>query len=191
MSGPNLPSQALVTIRFTGSELAMGRAQCQFGCSHPDGVTVDEMIDIHEDLAEGMTATTAFGVYASEILYKRGPNATGPTTTRSISHNGDVEGMTAPSQVAFILRKNPLGTSGRFGGRAFWPGVPAGATDGPGLVTEGYVNQINAVLEDYMDALTAVGSVPLIYSSKSSDFTHVASFSIDPRVGTQRRRLRR
>lgn len=191
MSGPNLPSQALVTFRFTGADLAMGRAQCQFGCSHPEGVTVEEMIDLHEDFGVALNATTAFGIYLSEILYKRGPMATGPTTSRFVSHNGDVTGLVAPSQVAFILQKKPFDTSGRFGGRAYWPGVPAAAVDGAGLLTEGYVNQINAVLGDYFEALADVGSVPLIYSSKSSDFTQVSSFAIDPRVGTQRRRLRR
>lgn len=95
--------------------------------------------------------------------------------------------------VAWLVRKGTLlgGRKGR--GRTYFPGVTAASTAEGGVVSEGD-GTLRLGLEGFWPGVTGVvGSITGLYILHSTEIapTEVLSWSMDTRVATQRRRLRK
>jgi len=187
---------AQVNLMFTGSNVPTG-AEMTFGVDHSgySGTPVqagEDIADIFDgaDL-EGLMNTS---IALTGVLVKYGPNSTGPSGlfTASINGTGSSDGMS--SNVAYLIHKNTAlgGRAGR--GRMFMPGVQEGEVDHQGDVDPTFLGLLNTRWSTF-GANMAIADLPLVLlhaaGSPISTPTVVTSLTVDARVATQRRRLRR
>lgn len=130
-----------------------------------------------------------------ELLRKAGDgfiewNSTATTVVGSSS------GAALPPNVAALIHKS-TDRGGRSGkGRAFLPGLSEGAVDSAGNISAAFITQINGDLDSAFTALASsvyVDELKLWHQESISNPTgdSITGLSIDPKVATQRRRLRR
>lgn len=116
-----------------------------------------------------------------------------------------------PQNVAYIVRKTTARAGRRGRGRMYLPGVPEANVDQAGAVAGATITFINTELSGFLTAVIDTQDLLLFHDNASSSTTSVVGptrtvtttqgaagpspdvitgLSIDPRVGTQRRRLR-
>lgn len=127
-------------------------------------------------------------------LVKFGPNATGPSatvTTGPVSGTGAA--VNSPGTSALIEKNTALG--GRAGkGRFYMPGIQDLGTDPGGTLKSGYATSLFTKWNNFRTALLALELVPVVLHAPGGPIsvpTPITGFSVDGRVGTQRRRNRR
>lgn len=102
-----------------------------------------------------------------------------------------------PQNVALLIHKN-TGLGGRQNrGRMYWPpfGLSEGDVGPTGIVSASLVTSTNTKLSSWLGDLDATGlggvTAVLLHSDPSDEPTEITSLTLDGRVATQRRRLRR
>jgi hypothetical protein len=177
--GTGAPNGAEVTL---GLELA-GVLQT------PSGVAADLIANwvatVHTVLPGSITLDS--------VLVKFGPVATGPSADVAAGDTGTGGGTGTSPNVAILVHKvTPLG--GRAGrGRMYIPGVQESEVDTSGNLTTPFVTGINAELATFWSTLNSDDTPPVILHNVGSPLTTptpITDFNCDPRVATQRRRLR-
>jgi len=194
MAGPPTPNAAQVTCVFGGEATPTGGVATAGIITPAGGFTpavLDELADIFGDFhAEMATIATTL----ERIELKVGPEATGPTYTKSIGRAGEAPGTSVPPNVAVLVRKEVEGVSGKFGGRMYWPGVPE-ATVGPqGDITPSHLASLQTAANTLFTRLNDGDYTPAVFGSADGALPAVktvARFAVQGRVATQRRRLRR
>lgn len=136
------------------------------------------------------------GEVMREIRCRVGSDGLGPTFISPINVAGTASTQRLPQNVAAIVQKN-TGLGGRRNrGRFFWPSINEGNVDQVGLITGPQITDLNTLATFVFDTIcedvihNTAGPV-LLHSLPPSDPTPVTSWQTAPRVGTQRRRLRR
>lgn len=125
---------------------------------------------------------------------KFGPNSTGAAGEYFQTVNGQISGDCTPPNTAILVKKiTPQG--GRTGrGRFYLPGLPeAGCAPGGGLAGT-YRSDIQTTMDNWVADLEAIGLLPALLHSPSSPVSApllVTSWTVDSKVATQRKRLRR
>jgi hypothetical protein len=124
---------------------------------------------------------------------KVGPTATGPTYEFAGSTTGDISTPGLPSQVTALIKKN-TNLGGRQGqGRMFIPGILEADVNSAGFWESGRQAAWQTAADDLFDAIQALGVQPALLRSESSPISTpegITSFTVQPQVATQRRRLR-
>jgi hypothetical protein len=129
----------------------------------------------------------------------QGPVGSHPTV-------GAVGGAQSPMSVAFLVHKQCFHTRRQRNGRWYIPGVAESDTDDSGGVVSSARTRVQNITEDYRAAVNALGlpagitvamrvvhitSVDGDGDPESWNSTDIDSLSVDARVATQRRRLRK
>lgn len=184
---------AQVNIKMGGAALPLG-AQVTFGVENPLGQVANSIASsviaaFNSNNVPGFIST---GVQFVSVLVKRGPNATGEQQDLPWGVPGERAGAVCPPNVAFLVRKQTQlgGRKGR--GRMFFPGVIDTDVDGAGIVVPavaaGLLDDLGNAFADLVnDSLSPM----LLHGDGATQPTLITSLFVDPRVATQRRRLRR
>lgn len=97
-----------------------------------------------------------------------------------------------PQNCAYLIKKI-TGVGGRRNrGRMYVPGVPENVVDAAGNLLAAEIDAIQGMLGTWFTALQAITALgdPVILHNNSSTPTPITSFQCDPRIATQRRRMR-
>lgn len=106
---------------------------------------------------------------------------------------GTVVSATMPQNCAVLVRKNTALAGRKQRGRWYMPPayVNEATVDGTGTINavgvaamQGYINQFRTELDER-------GAVPVLFHSDGLPSTPITSFTVDSRIATQRKRLRR
>lgn len=112
---------------------------------------------------------------------------TGPFT-------GGQTGFGASTNVAVLVNWGAAGSRSQRNGRSYLPGVDEDQVDTAGLLTSGYRTELQGDVEDFVDALQG-HNMALVINSKTGTGSYeprtITTWTVDSRVATQRRRLRR
>lgn len=173
----------------TGAEITLGMDISNFAGSPADLGSV--MYAAWQDNMAGRFPTT---LDLLSVLVKFGPTETGPSAEIPGTGGGNVGSPSAPPNVAYLIRKQ-TGAGGRAGrGRFYHPGVFEADVNDSGLIGSEQVGIIQTALDAWYDDLTLGDVTPVVLHGAGSPLTTptpITGFELDPRVATQRRRLRR
>lgn len=143
-----------------------------------------------------MASITSSAVDLVHVIVKEGPNSTGPTFEWLGEEPGVDAGALPPPNCAVLVRKI-TGLGGRKQrGRAYIPGVSSfsASLDSAGNFSSGDAAEITTAVGNFftgIDTLFETTSVaPVLLHSDSTPPTTIAAFSCEPKLATQRRRLR-
>lgn len=180
----------------------LGGAGLPLGAEVTLAVTVNDFVGTPADAATAAGAAWADNIMenlCNQVTFvnthiKYGPTATGPAADQPYAVNGGIVDDPSPPNISVLVRKNTAlgGRSGR--GRMYIPGIGEGSTLTGGVLRAGDVGALQADLDAMHAQLIAANLRPLLLHSPDApiaDVTEVTSFTVDTRVATQRRRLRR
>jgi hypothetical protein len=180
-----------VVLGFTGAYVPRGAA-VTFGV---ENVGAQAASDVALDVLASVTTSTimgniADGVILSQVTVKNGPNDTGGFGEQSANIVGSASGAGYSPNTAYLLRKT-TDLGGREGrGRLFWPGVNETDIDGTGTVAPARISALQTDCNAFLTALAA-NAVPMVLLHNSATVpTDVIGLICEPKVATQRRRLR-
>ena len=158
--------------------------------------------DLADDIATAFSANllgaldsevTMTGANYVDLSGDNGESGPVPSWTGPVS--GGASGAGSPGNVAYLLHWGAPGTRRQRNGRTYLPGVPDAAVNENGLIDSSYFDGLEGRQEDFFEQVNSGGNGVLAILSKTSAGGHIArvvsSYSVDPRVATQRRRLRR
>lgn len=184
---------AQCNVKFTGTGVPTG-AECTFG------VSVEAVADTPVELATfvaaqwvatiGHSQTNQVGV--GSVLVKYGPDATGPFAEVVGAGAAGTASASAPPNVAILAKKN-TGFGGRKGsGRWFLPGFSETAIDQGGNLDPGLASELQANIDDFLEDLTGhLTPMVLLHQDDVTPPYAVTGITVQNKVATQRRRLRR
>ncbi len=126
------------------------------------------------------------------VLAKMGPNETGPAGEFGAGINGAGNNTPDSPQVAALVKKITAGGGRQSRGRMFLPVVAESQTDAGGLLTEVTRNALQNAMNAFLTDLT-IREVPMVLLHNAVEIvpTPVTALTLDVRVATQRRRLRK
>ncbi len=131
-----------------------------------------------------------------EIRARVGSDGTPPTFISPIGVAGTSSTQRLPQNCAAIVAKT-TGLGGRRNrGRFFWPSVNEANVDPVGVLTAGTITDMNTLASFIFGTICSdptynTGQPVVLHSEPPSTPTFVTSWQTQPRIGTQRRRLRR
>ena len=189
VAGPPSPAFSQLTVRYTGSSLPFG-AVTTHGVTTPVGALDDVILQIH-DAAQSLGSCLTPDVTVDDVLWKVGPEATGPSILIDVGQVGVRSGSAAPPNVANLVRLPVVGLSGRYGGRFYLPGVAEEDVNPNGTLEPDYAAAVLGGVESFYELLEEVEALPRVFSSNGGDPREVASVQVALRVASQRRRNRR
>lgn len=178
--GPDLPFGAEITLGMKYPDATLPSAAASFMGGAIFGSGIDALLD--NDLQ------------ISKVRVKYGPNDTGPVAEASIGLTGTGgTGGSLPS-ASWLVRKSTLfgGHAGR--GRFYVPGLQASSYNNDGTVKLASLGTMQTVMDDFYNALTDTDWSPVLLHGAESPLTTpsvIQAFTVDGRMATQRRRLRR
>jgi hypothetical protein len=140
-----------------------------------------------------MPRVTSFVVLTS-VSVKFGPVATGPTGEFAGTEAGGAGGQATSPNVAALIHKNTAfgGRAGR--GRMYIPGLQESDLNEAGNLDSGAVTAWQASLLAFLVSVTGDNLDPVVLHGVGSPLSTpspITSLTIDSKVATQRRRLRR
>lgn len=174
-TGPGVPNGAAVTFGFAATGTSVGE---------------ENALALFEAAADHLMLELTNKVTLSVARIKMGPNSVGPVYefTGTATGNQSAESVT-PNVAALVQKRGVLG--GRANrGRFFLPGLAEGSVTAGGLLESGYMANLQDAVDDFFAATAVTLGDHVILHSTSSDPTIVTSTPVDPKVATQRRRLR-
>jgi len=189
---------AQVNYRFSGTGLPNG-AEITMGYALADPAPTPAALC--SDLAAIWVTSDMDSLYTSSatlssVAAKYGPNATGPSAELGVSVAGTMAGEGIAPNVTWLIRKN-TGFGGRSGrGRFFLPQIGETAVNAAGAIVGATVTAAQVDVNAWHSNCVTAGYVPTLLHSAASgipitDPLPIVSFTVDSRVATQRRRLRR
>jgi hypothetical protein len=189
---PSLYSQ--VNLFFSGSAVPRG-AEMTFGVANP--TNADPAVVAAAILTSWNTGnikarqSTAIGL--TQVLVKNGPNATGPFSyVTTSSFTGTVASASLTPNTAYLIRKNTALGGHKGAGRMFLPGLPENTVDEAGVITGLDLTATQTAVAAFLTALNTNGyPMQLLHADGVTAPNQVTSLAVQPRVATQRRRLRK
>lgn len=197
---PNGFGQA--TLLFTGINIPNGAAiTWGFADVADDGAdaAAEQFFDAWG--AEVMTSVSS-GVHLTGCLAKLGPNDTGPSALFTGDTAGSLSADSAPPNVAYLIRKNTALGGRRGRGRCYQPGITEAGLFSDGVIASATLAAIQSDADSFFSGMSVVGYPLYLLHADSVDEngepipgtapppTLITSLTVDPRVATQRRRLR-
>jgi hypothetical protein len=183
-------------IVFTGGAVPQG-AEVTFGFM-PTGLNVGDAARSALTIGNQLGTSTIMAnlsslVVATAVRVKLGPNLDGPYHERIINIPGSIVSSTVTPNVAVLVRKNTVLGGRRNRGRFYWPGLRETDVDEAGFVLTTRRTDLQADFDAFLSGLTLADITPVVLHGEAQGElapVPIASFSVDPRVATQRRRLR-
>jgi len=184
-----------VNLKFTGTLYPTG-AEVTYGIEDNGSVSPENTAEAIGDIwaAANLAPRMTDGCDLVAILVKQGPDATGASAEIGYSIAGTGSGDGSPPNTAILVRKvTELG--GRAGrGRMFMPGVSETDAQGGGNLDSEERSNWQTVLDEVL-AEHATAEIPWVVlhgaGSPLSTPTPIVALTVDSRLATQRRRLRR
>lgn len=193
----NIPlGYAQINLIFTGSSVPEG-AQMTFGLDHtgsalsPTGIA--EVVEAAW-ISSGIKSRYVSSLGLTGILVKEGPNVTGASALLGVVHNGTASGTSVAPNTSVLIRKHTAigGRAGR--GRCYFPGIPEADVDGGGLIVSTERALWETDFQTFLDDIAAESLIPVLLHGDNSPVstpTPITGVTVDSKVATQRRRLRR
>jgi hypothetical protein len=133
-------------------------------------------------------------VILQQVSVKFGPTATGASGAVSASSAGGGGSAGRTANTAYLIHKQTAfgGHAGK--GRLYLPGVVSSVVSDAGTLNGTFPDVMSAAWNNFRDDLDEANIVPVVLHGDGSPLTipsPITSFLCDPRVGTQRRRMRR
>lgn len=180
-----------VTFEFTGDAVPTGAA-CVLGFQN---AAEDSPTEIAQDMEAAFRVNVLDDLSSSISLtlvrVKLGPDDTGPSGEASGTGSGGVGGQAAPPNVAFLVHK-ATATGGRRGrGRMYLPGVGDALVGSAGELIGETASTLESSLFTFAGALTLAGLPLAVLHDGAFPPSLITGLTVDGRVATQRRRLRR
>ena len=187
---------AQINYRFTGTSLPES-AECTLGVAiSAFAGTPNEAATEIAGLwnSSQMDNLHAPSVKLTEVEVKYGPAETGPTGVWAGDIPGAASGV-ADSPNTAILVKKITASGGRAGrGRMYVPGAPAEKISEAGTLDTTWAPLMQGVLGDFYEDMGLAGFLPYLLHGVGSPLTSptlITNFTLDTKVATQRRRLRK
>lgn len=202
---------ARVTMTWTGAGAPSG-ASVVWCVSNTTDLAPMQIGQAFETIwgTSGMDDQQTNDVVLSSVLVKLSPDETGASGLESANVPGTQNVTSMPPNVSFLVHKNTADGGRRGRGRAFIPGVPEASVDDSGVVAGAVITAISSALTSFRTTLEA-SDLPLFLEHDRSYTwiidggqprrvpsgpaapvpTPITTLSLDSRVATQRRRLRR
>lgn len=127
-----------------------------------------------------------------KVKCKLGPNDTGPEASWASGVPGgldDEEPM--PPNVAILVNKLTAIGGRKNAGKIFVPAFPESDSDGGGLLTVARLGAWQGAMDDFVDTLDTSTVPMVVLHSDATTPTVVTDLSVQQRLATQKRRLRR
>jgi hypothetical protein len=143
-------------------------------------------------LNSGIYTLVSSNVVVTTVGMKFGPDATGPSTLEPANQPGTATATDTP-QVAVLVRKNTAlgGRAGR--GRLYLPGVADQQITPGGILSGGFITDLQETFDAFFDELGNTNLFPLLLHQAGSPLstpTPITGFSVQSVIATQRRRVR-
>lgn len=200
------PDYYAAQLFFTGTGVPSGAAVTFGGYATFVGSTPIPIANlIATAWATHMDADLSQAITLSKIRVKKGPMEDGPFGELSVANTGASIGLCSPSNVSFLIKKVTAVGGKKGAGRMFLPGVRESDVDEGGAVLAAKVTSLQASLNSFlgrlatdaihMHLLHSYGNYinkkgeTIVLAQRNPD--EVTNLVLDPRVATQRRRLRR
>lgn len=186
---------AQFNFKFSGIDLPYG-AEFTIGSQIPDGIEPLPAATHAWDAFNGANVMSQLDndLHAIGVHCKFGPNDVGPSADYVDDRAGDAGSTGQSPQVALLVQKATSngGHAGR--GRFYLPGVVSSVLDGDGTLHSGFRTALQTTMDDFLDLLSADDYVPVVLHGPDSPLTTpspILALTVDARVATQRRRMRR
>jgi len=187
---------AQINAMYTGTGVPTG-AQWTIGVDIT--LFAGEPLDLASAFAANVNTAGILDEYSSAVaingyLVKFGPDATGPSALFSTSDSGLQASSATPPNVSVLIQKltSQGGRAGR--GRLYLPGPAEADVTADGLWAAANVAAQNVAWEQLRDKMVADDTPMVVLHGADSPLslpTFIDSFSVQQKVATQRRRLRR
>lgn len=185
-----------VNLLFGGTAVPLG-AQMTFGVENTtdaDPATIAALVDAAYNTAEVYKSqSTSCGL--TGILVKNGPNATGASAQIAVSRTGSYAQPALPPNVSVLVRKFTAvgGRKGR--GRMFFPAFVEGQVTEGGVIAPAEMTPLQTRFAAFRTGMRTAGIPPFLLHSGTGGFAdlpnEITGFTVENKVATQRRRLRR
>lgn len=191
------PGFAQVNYIFAGVAVPTG-AECTMGIDVTEnGLTPDALAEALFDAwgTADMPGLQTTEVALREVRVKYGPNEFGPTGTDTGSFPGETAAPTCPPNTSVLIRKSTA-FGGKAGtGRLYIPCVAESFVDGTGALIGGYTTSRQTPVNAWLASFTTLDAPAVLLHDVGSPLyptpSPITALTIQPRVATQRRRLRR
>ncbi len=184
---------AQCNLKFSGAAVPTG-AEVTFGLggTGASGFPTDIAQTVLTALLDSTVLTNLdSNVLLEEIAIKKGPNVDGAFGAISTNNSGSVTGTGQSPNTAFLITKN-TSTGGRKGrGRFYWPGVASNQITESGIINGSTHTAIQSDFSSFLGKLTAADVPMVLLHTDLTAPNVVTSLTLQARVATQRRRLRR
>lgn len=187
---------------YAQTNFIFGGAALPFGAEVTLASQVEGDINTPAELAEFMAnawSSEILGGQSSNITFlgtrvKFGPSETGPSAEFALSSPGGAASTTVSPNTAYLVRKLTAlgGRAGR--GRMYVPGPNETTINAAGQVEPATLEAQQDNWDAFFDGLALLNVTPVLLHGDGAPLTTptpITSFSVDGRVATQRRRLRR
>jgi len=163
------------------------------------GGTTDESkvpFDAHTAWVDNLQSETSSVVDLARIVLKVGPSSTGPTYEDVTAASGTNGGSLPPPNCAVLCKKLTTAGGRKGRGRCYLPGISSisGTLDSAGNFASGSAGVIssamNQLLLDISAGSTSGGAELVLLHSDSTAPNLITEFFCEPKLATQRRRLR-
>lgn len=193
-----IPAGAAQINYVFGGTAAPNGAEVTIGFDGVAGVpyTPLELATLAKDAWEdNLRAVTLDDITLQVVRVKFGPNDTGPATELAVNLAGTSAGQGTSPNVAYLVHKNTALGGRRGRGRMFYPGVNESGVDDAGNVLSASVTAYNTAFAAYLTQMEAGGGDLVVLHAPGNTSipvpTPILSLTMDPKVATQRKRLRR
>lgn len=179
------------TLNFGGNGLAFPAA-CVLGLDQGGGATPEDVAEnVYTTFSSTILPQLTNDIVLESVLVKFGPNDTGPSAEFTGTDDGGISSPGAPSNVAYLIRKNTSlgGRKGR--GRMYVPGVSEATVGSDGALEPANMALIQTAVTNFGAALVLDGMAPVLLHGDATTPTPITTLVVQPVAATQRRRLRR
>jgi hypothetical protein len=186
---------AQINWQFTGTQNPFGSdVTLGVDVSSYAGSVQDAANDARDFWIANIMPLLNLGTVLSNTHVKFGPNNTGASADASSTTAGTGSNPGMSPQVSFLVHKATLfgGHAGR--GRMFIPGLQESSVGADGNLDGGTVTALQGGVDDLLSDLGTALLIPVLLHGAASPLTTpstITSFTVDGKVATQRRRLRR
>lgn len=188
-SGSNLPYRAMTAFEFVRLD-AMDPLDWMLAARQP---ILSACSDLHQ-------LVSANDCVLSNLTVKLGPEDAGPTMDIPVGVEGENGANACPPNVALLIRKLVPTVSGRLNGRSFYPSISEGNVANDGSIPTPALGPYQDAFDGFFTAMTeelpdGPNLEPVVFGGGEDagpvSTRQVTRFSVQPRVATRRRRLRR
>lgn len=129
-------------------------------------------------------------IILTSVEMKIGPGESGPTFVAPTNEPGGASGSGMTPNVAYLFKKRTNLGGRKNRGRFYMPGVTESPVDSVGAIEAPTLAVLQTAANNFLADLAAADSPMVVLHNDVTTPTEVSSLIVDPRVATQRRRLR-